>query len=220
MIESRVTRRAQIPDPLRIRRCQQSPELGPQVLFFSGGTALDGLSRTLPDYTHRSIHLVTPFDSGGSSAKLRAAFDMPAVGDLRSRLMALADDSMLGHPDVCRLFQYRLPDAASPEVLARRLAALAAGEDPLMRDIADPMHRLIRQQLGHFCAAMPDDFDLRGASVGNLILAGGYLSHHHQLDPIILLFSKLVQVRGTVRAVVDEYYHLAVTLEDGTTLVG
>ncbi|WP_458524624.1 GAK system CofD-like protein [Onishia taeanensis] len=220
MIEIRVTRRAQVPDPLRIRRCQQSPELGPRILFFSGGSALDGLSRILPHYTHRSIHLVTPFDSGGSSAKLRDAFAMPAVGDLRSRLMALADDSLLGHPEVYRLFQYRLPDAAPPDVLTKRLAALAAGEDPLMRDIGDPMHKLIRQQLGHFCAAMPDDFDLRGASIGNLILAGGYLSHQHQLDPIIFLFSQLVHVRGTVRAILDEDVHLAATLENGATVVG
>ena len=32
------------------------------------------LSMALPNYTHNSIHLVTPFDSGGSSAKLRQAF--------------------------------------------------------------------------------------------------------------------------------------------------
>ncbi|WP_192034519.1 GAK system CofD-like protein [Halomonas sp. YLGW01] len=220
MIDIRVTRRAQVPDPLRIRRCQQSPELGPQILFFSGGSALDGLSRTLPLYTHRSIHLVTPFDSGGSSAKLRHAFDMPAVGDLRSRLMALADDSLLGHPEVFRLFQHRLPDTAPPELLSTRLTALAAGEHPLIRDIADPMRKLILHQLEHFCAAMPEDFDLRGASIGNLILAGGYLSHQHQLDPIIFLFSQLVQVRGTVRAIVDENYHLAATLENGATVVG
>ncbi len=67
---------------------ESNPDAGPKLLFFSGGTALNGLSQVLKRYTHNSIHLVTPFDSGGSSAVLREAFDMPAVGDLRSRMMA------------------------------------------------------------------------------------------------------------------------------------
>lgn len=220
MINVRVTRSAQVPDPLRIRRCQKTPELGPRLLFFSGGSALNGLSKNLQHYTHNSIHLVTPFDSGGSSAKLRDAFYMPAIGDLRSRLMALADDSVLGHPEVYRLFQHRLPVDSPPWELNQRLMALADGSDPLMRDIANPMRKLIRHQLGYFCAAKPKDFDLRGASIGNLILAGGYLNNHHNLDPIIFLFSKLVHVRGTVRAIVNRDYHLAAELENGETVLG
>ena len=220
MTTIRVTRRAQVPDPLRIRRCQKTPELGPRLLFFSGGSALTGLSRILQHYTHNSIHLVTPFDSGGSSAKLREAFDMPAIGDLRSRLMALADDSILGHPEVYSLFQYRLPTDGSPAALQSRLEAMTDGTDPRMADIPDPMRKLIRNQLGYFCAAMPDDFDLRGASIGNLILAGGYLNNHHHLDPIIFLFSKLVHVRGTVRAIVNRDYHLVATLANGDTVRG
>ncbi|MEG6550492.1 2-phospho-L-lactate transferase CofD family protein, partial [Desulfocurvibacter africanus] len=86
-----VSRTTTLPDPIKLARFLRAPELGPKVLFFTGGTALKALSRRIIDYTHNSIHLITPFDSGGSSAKLRAAFDMPAVGDLRNRLMALAD---------------------------------------------------------------------------------------------------------------------------------
>ena len=56
-----------LPDPTRVERCARLPELGPKVLFFSGGTALRDVSRRLKRYTHNSIHLITPFDSGGSS---------------------------------------------------------------------------------------------------------------------------------------------------------
>ena len=66
------------------------PPLGPRLVFFTGGTALRDLSRQLIHYTHNSVHLVTPFDSGGSSAALRRSFAMPAVGDIRNRLLALA----------------------------------------------------------------------------------------------------------------------------------
>ncbi|MCP4376356.1 MAG: GAK system CofD-like protein, partial [bacterium] len=113
-----VSRAVRIPDHLRIGRYRRAPEFGPRILFFSGGTALNTVSRTLKTYTHNSIHLVTPFDSGGSSAKLRHAFDMPSIGDLRSRLMALADEAVTGHPEIYRLFRYRLPEDGSCADLA------------------------------------------------------------------------------------------------------
>jgi len=220
MPKVRVSRTVQIPDPLRISRYHKIPELGPRILFFSGGTALTGLSQTLKNYTHNSIHLVTPFDSGGSSAELRQAFDMPAIGDLRSRLMALADDTVLGHPEVYRLFTCRYPADASNKSLRARLEAMAAGKDELVADITNPMRRLICHQLGYFRDAMPDDFDLRGASIGNLILAGGYLNNHRELDSIIFLFEKLVSVQGTVRAIVEDNLHLGAELQDGSRVIG
>ena len=121
-----VTRNIKLPDLLRISRYQKAPELGPSILFFSGGSALRQMSRVLKSYTHNSIHLVTPFDSGGSSAKLRQAFDMPAIGDLRSRLMTLADETVTGNPEVYRLFTYRFPKDASDHALIKRLNQLAA----------------------------------------------------------------------------------------------
>ncbi|HAJ92011.1 MAG TPA: GAK system CofD-like protein, partial [Gammaproteobacteria bacterium] len=201
---------------MRLSRYQKAPELGPRILFFSGGTALTATSRVLKRYTHNSIHLVTPFDSGGSSAKLRQAFSMPSIGDLRSRLVALADENITGHPEVYRLFACRFPADQPAGKLMARLELMIRGKEPLVDAISNPMRRLIRNQLGYFREAMPDDFDLRGASTGNLILAGGYLNNHKHLDPIIFLFSKLVNVLGTVRAVVNDDLHLAAELEDGS----
>lgn len=200
MSRARVTRSVEIPDPFRINRYRKTPELGPRILFFSGGTALGATSRQLKRLTHNSVHLITPFDSGGSSAKLRAAFGMPSIGDLRNRLMALADESITGHPEVFRLFNTRFPVESDAPPLRQRLEHLVNGEDPSIRAVPNPMRRLIRNQLGYFIDHMPGDFDLKGASIGNLILAGGYLNNHKQLDPIIFLFSQLVGVLGTVRA--------------------
>jgi len=220
MAKIRVFRTVEIPDALRISRYRKIPELGPRILFFSGGSALNGLCNTLKSYTHNSIHLVTPFDSGGSSAELRQAFDMPSIGDLRSRLMALADETVLGHPEVYELFTYRFPKDAENEDLRLRLEAMAQGKSERIADVPNPMRRLIRNQLGYFLDAMPDVFDLRGASIGNLILVGGYLNNHHHLDPIIYLFSKLVNVQGTVRAIVNDDLNLAADLADGTRVIG
>ncbi len=216
----RVTRAVDIPDPLRISRYQKIPELGPRILFFSGGSAINGLCRTLKHYTHNSIHLVTPFDSGGSSAELRDAFAMPSIGDLRSRLIALADETVLGQPEVYRLFNYRLPMQATDRQLREELERMIEGKAGRVAEITNPMRRLICNLLGFFRDAMPDGFDLRGASIGNLILAGGYLNNHQHLDPVIFLFSKLANVQGTVRACVNGDLHLAAKLADGSRVVG
>lgn len=215
-----VNRTIKLPDLLRISRYQKAPELGPSILFFSGGSALRQMSRVLKSYTHNSIHLVTPFDSGGSSAKLRRAFEMPAIGDLRSRLMTLADETVTGNPEVYRLFTFRFPKDASDQALTDRLNQLTAGKDPMIENVPNPMRRLIRTQLGYFQEAMPDSFELQGASIGNLILTGGYLNNHKHLDPIIFLFSKLVGVLGTVRAVVNDNLHLGAELKDGSRILG
>ncbi|WP_298986085.1 GAK system CofD-like protein [uncultured Roseibium sp.] len=220
MSEITITRAVRMPDPFRIERFSSNPKLGPRVLFFSGGSALNGLSQRLKKYTHNSIHLVTPFDSGGSSQGLRVAFNMPAIGDLRSRLMALADETVLGHPEVFRLFTHRYSKSAQRDDLKGELDAMIAGTHPLVTAIEQPMRTLIQNQLGMFRAACPQGFDLRGASIGNLILAGGYLNQNQQLEPIIFLVSKLVGVLGTVRAVSDDNLHLGAELANGHEVIG
>ncbi|MDJ0784237.1 MAG: 2-phospho-L-lactate transferase CofD family protein [Desulfosarcinaceae bacterium] len=161
----RLTRSIPLPNPVAVARCQRLPELGPRILFFSGGTALRQLSRELVAYTHNSIHLITPFDSGGSSAVLRRAFDMPAVGDIRNRLMALADRSFTGNPHIVDLFAYRFSKGAANQDLHTAYATMADGQHPLVAVIPDPMRKIIRQHLYDFQQRMPTGFDLRGAPI-------------------------------------------------------
>lgn len=215
-----IWRKLQIPDPIRIGRSQKMPELGPRILFFSGGSALNKISRSLKRYTHNSIHLVTPFDSGGSSAKLRGEFNMPAVGDLRSRLMALADESVLGQPDVYDLFNYRLNPDQDNLTLRQELQRLESGEHLLMTKITSPLKELIQTQLSITNASISQYFDLKGASIGNLIIAGGYLNNEQKIDPIIFLFSRLVKVLGEVKTITDTSHHMVTKLENGEVLIG
>ncbi|MYL83097.1 GAK system CofD-like protein [Desulfovibrio aerotolerans] len=215
-----ITRTVRLPDPSRAALYRRAPELGPKILFFSGGTALRHLSETLIEYTSNSIHLITPFDSGGSSAVLRRAFAMPAVGDLRNRIMALADRSITGNPAVFELFAFRLPKDASQEELALRLSRLISGDDPLIRRVPDPLRKIIRTHLRFFEERRPASFDLRGASIGNCILTGGYFNYNRMLDPVIYLFMQLVEARGVVRPIVNADLHLACELADGRVLMG
>jgi CofD-related protein of GAK system len=215
-----LTRAVRLPDDLRVTRSLRAPELGPRILFLSGGSALRPLSRVLKQYTHNSVHLITAFDSGGSSAQLRRAFSMPAIGDLRNRIVALADESMRGNPQIYKLFSYRLPAGLGPEPLLAEVARLIDGQHALVREIAEPMRRIVQTHLRYFVERMPAEFDLRGANIGNLLLAGGFLSHSRDLESVLYLFSKLLEVRGIVRPIVEDDVHLCADLADGTRVVG
>jgi CofD-related protein of GAK system len=215
----RLTRDVSIPSPIILERFKHYPALGPRVLFFSGGSALREVSRALTKYTHNSIHIITPFDSGGSSATIRRAFDMLAVGDVRNRLMALADTSIQGNPEIFELFAHRLSQQADQGELRTNLSLMAGGDHPMIRAIPDPMRKIIRTHIHQFEDLMPDSFDLRGASMGNLVLTAGYLTNRRHLDPVIYIFSKLVRVLGKVRPVTSTNAELAVCLEDGRKLV-
>lgn len=67
------------------------------VVVIGGGTGQSALLRGLKKIPN--IHLsaiVTVADDGGSTGRLREDFDMPAMGDVRNVLLALADsESML-----------------------------------------------------------------------------------------------------------------------------
>lgn len=208
------------PDSKRLEFFRNHPQLGPKILFFSGGSALKETSEELVHFTHNSIHVMTAMDSGGSSAKLRKAFEMPAIGDLRKRLLALADLSWSGNPAVLQLLSYRLSKQAERRLLQDEIECLKTGSHPLIQAVSEPMRTIIRNFLNHFLEKMPKDFDLRGASIGNLILTSGYLHQRRQLDPVIYLFSQMVHCRGIVRPVTEQCLHLAAELENGDIIVG
>ncbi len=216
----KVQREITLPDPVRVELYRRTPELGPRLLFFSGGSALRGVSRELIRYTHNSCHIMTAVDSGGSSATLRKAFSMPSIGDIRARLMDLADQSVQGNPEMYRLFAYRFSKETEQDPLLEELRTMVTGRHRLVSAIPNPLRKIVRHHLKIFLTRMPQDFDLRGASIGNLVLTAGYLDNGRHLDPVIFLFSKLVEARGTVRPVLNRYLHLGAMLADGQVVVG
>ncbi len=193
---------------------------GPRILFFSGGTALKETAAAMTKYSCNTLHFITPFDSGGSSAVLRQQFGMPAVGDVRARIMALADHNVLGVPEVYTLFSYRFSADESTKKLQSELVSMVRGKHPLLRQIPAPMNGILQDQLTWFALNMPSSFRLQGASIGNLILAAGYLSQNRRLNPVIALYSRMVHAKGIVRPIVETPAHLAVRLASGEVLIG
>lgn len=76
---------------------------GPRIVAFGGGTGLANALRGLRQATSNLTAVVTVADDGGSSGRLRIAFDMPAPGDLSDCLAALSDHEV----EVSRLMDYR-----------------------------------------------------------------------------------------------------------------
>lgn len=103
MSDLQITRNVEFLDNLRVARVRSLPNLGPRLLFFSDGSALNEIARALKLYTDNSIHLITPFDSGGSSQVLRDAFGMPTVCSTRQKgqphLLFCLDQRKEGDPD-------------------------------------------------------------------------------------------------------------------------
>jgi CofD-related protein of GAK system len=135
-------------------------------------------------------------------------------------MMALADESELGSPEIFALFSHRLPTDLDPIELRATLRALLDAPSGLLGVVPAPLRTIVREHFNEFVRQMPEDFDLRGASMGNLLLAGTYLSSSRDIDAVVLLFERLVLVRGLVLPVVDADLELAAELDDGTILLG
>ena len=73
------------------------------IVAVGGGTGLSSLLRGLKKHDAGITAIVTVADDGGSTGRLREEFDIPAPGDIRNCIAALADDEAL----VTRLFQHR-----------------------------------------------------------------------------------------------------------------
>ncbi len=192
---------------------------GRPLVFFTGGTAVRELSRVLSRRPCLTAHIVTTFDSGGSTARLRRAFAMPAVGDLRNRLVALADVGACGQA-IVRCMETRLPDGGDPDELRAALAAMASPAHPVWDGVDAWSAHSLQSCLQAFLHAMPRDFDARQASLGNICMAGKYLLEHRQLGAVLPMFGRLLHVRGRVLPIVEESLHLAARLRDGSVLVG
>lgn len=76
---------------------------GPRIVILGGGTGTSNLLRGLREHTSNLTAVVAVSDDGGSSGRLRKAFDMPAPGDLTDCLAALSEHES----SLSRLLQHR-----------------------------------------------------------------------------------------------------------------
>jgi len=196
-----------------------APQAGSKILFFSGGTAIKNLSQSLLKYSHNTIHIITPFDSGGSSAVIREAFDIMAVGDLRNRLLSLVESGNANAQSAVKFLSLRFPKEADNHELHKELWKIARKEDERLMEITPNFRDAIERYLLYFAETMPKSFDLRNASIGNLFLSGCFIKNRCIL-PAIEKFSRFIDAKGIVRPVTTEDLQLVAELEDGRVIAG
>lgn len=71
---------------------------GPDVVALGGGHGLAATIRAVRDYARSATAVVATADDGGSTGRLRSGMKVPALGDLRRCLVAMAgmEDELLG----------------------------------------------------------------------------------------------------------------------------
>ncbi len=93
---------------VEILRDQRRRQRGLSIVTLGGGTGLATVLRGLKRYSSNLTAVVTVFDDGGSSGRLRRELGILPPGDIRDCLVALAE----AEPLMTRLFEYRFRGGA------------------------------------------------------------------------------------------------------------
>ncbi len=167
---------------------------GPRVVAIGGGTGLSALLRGLKEHTSNLTAVVTVADDGGSSGVLRAELGIPAVGDIRNCIVALAD----AEPLMGRLLQYRFPGEGA-------MSGRAPGPEPGLPNARD-------------AEALADG--VGGHALGNLILAALVQLEHGDFEEGVREMNRVLAVRGRVVPATGTVLTLHARLADGTEVEG
>jgi uncharacterized cofD-like protein len=167
---------------------------GPRVVAIGGGTGLSALLRGLKEHTSNLTAVVTVADDGGSSGVLRTELGIPAVGDIRNCVVALAD----AEPLMGRLLQYRFPDSEGA-------APRTTGTDPAL----PPLRGAEALSVG-----------LGGHAVGNLLLAALVALEDGDFEEGIREMNRVLAVRGRVVPATGTVLTLHARLRDGSVVDG
>ncbi len=163
---------------------------GPRVVVLGGGTGLSTMLRGLKEHTSNLTAVVTVADDGGSSGVLRTELGIPAVGDIRNCIVALAD----AEPLMGRLLQYRFP-----------------GVGPATSHALDA----VRSRDAETSPA-----SLGGHAVGNLLLAALVELEDGDFEQAVREMNRVLAVRGRVVPATGTVLTLHARLADGTEVAG
>jgi uncharacterized cofD-like protein len=170
---------------------------GPRVVALGGGTGLSALLRGLKEHTSNLTAVVTVADDGGSSGVLRTELGIPAVGDIRNCIVALAD----AEPLMGRLLQYRFPGAGPAT------DATSTHADP-------------SPATGAATAERPAPASLGGHAVGNLLMAALVQLEGGDFEQAIREMNRVLAVRGRVVPATSTILTLHARLVDGSEVAG
>lgn len=196
-----------------------------KMLFFSGGTALNNIYSVFKVFTD-SVYVLPISDNGGSSSVIMDVIGGPSIGDIRSRIIRLADDSTPEAKAVGKLLMYRLP--LDPIKSKSEWHLILEGDHTLWDDISESYKETIRAFLIQFNTellrqASRKPFTFSNGSVGNFFLTGTRI-FFSSLETSLFWFSRVVRIpaNSCVMPVINtnNTMNIGVELENGILIRG
>ncbi|CAK0784396.1 hypothetical protein CVIRNUC_007600 [Coccomyxa viridis] len=199
---------------------------GPALVVFSGGTAFNSVAGHLRQLTTRVTHILPVSDDGGSTAEIVRVLGGPAVGDIRSRCLRLADDADAEARAVRKLLAHRL-SGESAERAKAEWYEVVEGDHSLWDGVSEPYKHTIRAFLVYFHTQIQrhstERFNFRNGSVGNFFFAGARL-FFRSLEAAIFLFSRVARIpEGSLvlpAICTEERITLGAEMANGTVIRG
>ncbi|PRP75735.1 maternal effect embryo arrest 18 protein [Planoprotostelium fungivorum] len=208
-----------------------------RALFFSGGTALNSIISHLKGSLSDITYVLPISDNGGSTAEIVRVTGGPAIGDIRSRLIRLADETTEENRAVQALLQYRLSACAGVGVPhpKHEWLDIVDGSHVLWKGISETYKETIRMFLVHFNTEVMRSqhnhgemrklkpFDWSNGSVGNFFFSGARM-FFNSLETAIFWFSRVSEIpRKTFIAPAissNKEINIGAELTDGTCILG
>ncbi|KAJ3133514.1 hypothetical protein HK100_004374 [Physocladia obscura] len=222
----------------------RTSKIAPSILIFSGGSAVSPFVPMLQSISEDICYAMPVSDDGGSTFEIVKVMGGPGIGDIRSRLLGLADTSTPEGLAVFRLLSYRLPvgnatSSNSIDPAKLEWMNILEGNHALWTDIPLPHQYTIRSFLFQFNdkllkgtagihmfsnGEMNQTFDFRGGCIGNFFITGCRL-FFNSLEAAIFQFSKLVGCpnKTAVLPIISTNHSpvsIGVTLRNGVNIFG
>lgn len=131
---------------------------GPKLVIFSGGTAFNSVVKVLSKSLSTKVTYVLPVsDNGGSSKEIIRVLGGPAIGDIRSRLVRLANDTTYESRAIKLVLEYRL-NSHDKSAAKEEMISIVDGSHPIWActgggiepAISEAYKETVRAFLAHF----------------------------------------------------------------------
>lgn len=205
---------------------KETERVEPALVVFSGGTAFNSVASHVKGLTTKISHVLPVSDDGGSTAEIVRVLGGPAVGDIRSRCLRLADDGDDEARAVKALLAHRLC-SSDAESAKKEWYDIVEGEHPLWGGVSEPYKHTIRAFLVHFHVNIlrhsTEKFMFQSGSVGNFFFAGAR-TFFRSLEAAIFMFTRVAKIpEGSMvlpAICTEERIKLAAELDNGHVIVG
>lgn len=219
--------------PLKKSSIVVSPKHGRGMSIFSGGTAANSFVQELNELSWNISYVLGISDNGGSSAEVSRVLKGPAIGDIRSRLIRLAQVNNPEGKAVYKFLSHRLNKQSRAQAILDWYSIMDANpfglpsfSHDLWKGIPRPQAGILYRHLKEFddrVKSSDTGFDYRNGSVGNFFFSGSRLMYD-SMEIAIYMFSKLIGIpdeTGVLPVLNSEKaYTIAALLQDGSVIKG